>query len=421
MRSNKDFSSKWYGHFGHVFEWRYRNKLLAHYERTNHHEIVYLFNKKVFIRPLHERYTLNNTFNFTVQPRNLRILDQLDNNRPRILFIAQFLSKVGGAESRLLSLFQYLKTKDIEPVLLTQQNDCPPLREFPNLILNFESNYFPALLEELVILGKFQVIEFQFLRFRYIYDLNIEKLLSLAKVGFFVHNLIYPEAKLSQILNKFSYKLSSQYRKKPVECERIPNWINSTEPIHWHYNNQNKALLVTRNTKDKLWGIQKFINICRSHHLDFEIATPLPLSPHAQKLKDKLQISDSQFIGAINTLPFLNENGQKYLFIAGIGQVPLEAASIGCPAMVLASDVHPNKSTILCNDNLNFLNEWNFVINECPDHNSLGNLETFLKSLQKGAPLPSEYQVLGKLEILRSRKVILDRYMNVVFDQTTQG
>ena len=89
--------------------------------------------------------------------------------------------------------------------------------------------------------------------------------------------------------------------------------------------------------------------------------------------------------------------------------------------MVLASDAHQNKSTILSNDNLNFLNEWNFVINECPDHNSLGNLETFMKSLQRGAPLPNEYQVLEKLEMLRSRKVILDRYMNVVFDQMTQG
>lgn len=289
------------------------------------------------------------------------------------------------------------------------------------MILNFESNYFPALLEELVIIGNFTVIEFQFLRFRYLYDLNIEKLLSHARVGFFAHNLINPEPKLCEILNKFSYKLSSQYRKKPVECERIPNWINSPKPILWYYKNQNKALLVTRNTKDKLWGIQKFINLCRSHHLDFDIATPLPLSPHAQKLKDKLQISDSQFIGAINTFSFLKENGQKYLFVAGIGQVPLEAASIGCPAMVLASDAHPNKSTILCNDNLDFLNEWNFVINECPDHQALGNLDRFLKSLQKDSPLPGEYQVLEKLEMLRSRKVILDRYMNVVFDQTTQG
>lgn len=126
MQSNNGFSSKWYGHFGHVFEWRYRNKLLAHFERTNHHEIAYLFNKKVFIRPLHERYAINNTFNFTVQPRNLNILSSLSNNHPRILFIAQFLSPIGGAESRLLSLFQYLITQGVEPVLLTQQNDCPP-------------------------------------------------------------------------------------------------------------------------------------------------------------------------------------------------------------------------------------------------------------------------------------------------------
>ena len=118
----------------------------------------------------------------------------------------------------------------------------------------------------------------------------------------------------------------------------------------------------------------------KSEILGFDIAGSL--DTYNKKLMDEiaqLALPDESMIGPIRTLDFLRDRGSEYTFVAGVGQVPLEVASHGLPAVVVPHRGDFTLSTVLTKDNFAFLREWNMVIRLCPDFEFLGNIDAFMK------------------------------------------
>lgn len=83
-------------------------------------------------------------------------------------------------------------------------------------------------------------------------------------------------------------------------------------------------------------------------------------------------------------MKFLEKHGSEFRFIAGVGQVPLEAASFGLPAAVIPHKNDTKLATVLTEESFYFLRKWNFVIRQCPDDTCLGNFEEFMLACDNG-------------------------------------
>ena len=102
----------------------------------------------------------------------------------------------------------------------------------------------------------------------------------------------------------------------------------------------------------------------------------------------------------------------KYLFIAGVGQIPLEAASLGFPAAVVSSKRSSDfaESLIFLDlSNVEFLHQWNFVINQCPIENLTPNGQKFIDDFRNGK-VSAEFGVSQKIQKLRTPEKLVKIY-----------
>jgi hypothetical protein len=106
--------------------------------------------------------------------------------------------------------------------------------------------------------------------------------------------------------------------------------------------------------------IEAFIELCDKNKIEFHIAGNEFLSEkYTAELKNRLK--DEVLIGNVDGINFLRQNVDKYLFVAGAGQVVLEAGILGYPVF-LTSHFGFENSSFLTEENIRLFNGSNFTI-----------------------------------------------------------
>lgn len=344
--------------------------------RNQQKEELRLFGVRIYRRPLPARYELKRLINLTLMGANHRELVKIDqNSTTRILYVMDSLEIVGGVETRLLSQFKYLSELGITPILLTEKNFFSPTFEYANFHLDFSGPNSEELLIELIRLSKATIVEFQLKSPRFLLNLNIPHLRAITRVGVCIHGNEEINHEKLRLLN---YRMSSHI--KIPNASIVTNWINPPSFSCSPNITSKKALFISRIDSEKLPTLRNFVDLCKHYGFSFDIAGSL--DTYNKKLMDEiaqLALPDESMIGPIRTLDFLRDRGSEYTFVAGVGQVPLEVASHGLPAVVVPHRGDFTLSTVLTKDNFAFLREWNMVIRLCPDFEFLGNIDAFMK------------------------------------------
>ncbi len=347
--------------------------------------LITVFVTKKYFKKLAQRLTqsMPSFFNASMQAENLRKLelwakDLQGLDKKKILYIVDYFGITGGAETRVASQIKYLQSHGWECCLLSQYNMYSPLFSITNFHLNFSEHSLCEYLFEIVKKGNFDCVEFIFKDWNHIKKIDFDNLKTTCRVGCFVCNMTdLPDA----YANKFDYRITfTNNTIKLPNAVCIRNWLRFTPENCWKFNNQKNALLISRIDLEKLPTIKNFIDICEKYAIAPMIAGPI--LDHSPKVRKQLsRIPPENLLSSINTMEFLKHNHNSILFIAGVGQVPLEAISFGYPALVVTHKKEVELSTFVTIDNLDFLYRWNFVIRKCPITSSLGNLDAFFESL----------------------------------------
>ena len=341
----------------------------------------------------------------------------------KIIFIADKLAEKGGVETRLFKLFKALREKfNTEPVLICSQNSHKGLQGFCNIFLNFNApNSFEYLLEFVKKVCP-KSVEFQFKNPKIYLNLgrSFLDLKNICIVGCCIHSVLDCNA---FELDEFDYQIvvSNRLRRQFKNAFVIENWVQvcanadrgaTTLHLPPSLNDANgRALFISRIDKEKYPTLKNFVEICKYFKLSFDIAGPIILDKKTflKKLK-QLKVNERSFIGPIDTDTFIQSNKQKYLFIAGVGQVVLEAAAAGVPALVLTHLSNPFKSRFLTDDNFECLLSNNFTVK---DEDSVdGNLDYFMKAINSGE---FDKFICKKYIFLKcSEDVQLSKYINLI-------
>ncbi len=298
------------------------------------------------------------------------------NSKKNILIITDFLLTKGGMETRLNQYLSFLKSKNYEVYILSEQNLNPDLLSFNNFFLKYSASNIETCILELIKKYNIQLIEFNFGGSKYLKYININNIKRYVKIGCVIHNRGLCHFKL---INSFDYRIiiSSHMLKiknynKLKDINIIPNSIKYIEPV-WKLQNQNKALIISRLDKEKLKTLYSAIEYCKRNNIDFDIAGYKSV-PISNILKNKYNISDTAFIGEIDSILYLKENWDKYLFVCGVGQVIIEAGILGFPCFC-CSHINFKESSFITIDNI-VSDSWNFTINRKKFINKIQYLDT---------------------------------------------
>lgn len=162
-----------------------------------------------------------------------------------------------------------------------------------------------------------------------------------ARVGIVFHGLI-DSTRAEKYIRQMDYACCvSPYQKErfPVLKGTVccPNALEKIQ-FSWQFSFQRKALLVSRLDRDKLPSIRAFVKFCVKNKIPFEVAGEGSrkkfLKKYCSKVCERKNISIPIFLGSIKTESFLENNGKKYLFLGGLGQVALEGLGKGYPVLI---------------------------------------------------------------------------------------
>ena len=339
------------------------------YTKTYGRLRVFILGKKIFSCNTDNNFFTRNFFqrkNNILNKRNFSLEEKCTDGRKKILFIVHSLSSKGGIESRVLKYAEHLRKNNIEPYFLCQYNYFEPvIKNFTVYTLRFYDANFQECLIALLQHGNFNVVEFQFYGGTgYFEQLDIQTLKSVCRVGVTLHGgFAFPEKQLSKVdycclMTQF---LAYDQPNKVVQANGI-----DLLPACWFFNGQRKALFISRLDQEKLPTIRAFIDFCKEKNISPEIAGPLSRKSalDIRKIIEQEYGYTVTFLGEIDCIPFLKEHSHDYLFVGGVGQVPLEALSLGFPAFVCS---HHGKehSSFITGKNFETLKAYNCVIRQC--------------------------------------------------------
>ncbi|WP_302609078.1 hypothetical protein [Turicimonas muris] len=422
-----------YGFFGKVLTGQILTIHIFSLVRTFNREEFYLFGRKIFVRPLPLAFSQASMINSVFSRQNRETLRQQSKTktstppesltpdlneyksflkRKVILLMTDHLASVGGAETRIVRTADLLSELNFVPMILCQHNAHTASQKFPNLILDYRDPHLGTVIGKWIDEGLIHGIEFHVKNPRVLYDLPLFDWKDKIMLGAQIHNLFALTKELKQQFEYCHYIVSSQLAFVP-KTKVIRNWIDASKSnSFWSYKNQKKALLISRLSKDKRIHISRFVDFCRRHGLDFHIASDWPRLPWQRRFLSSLELNDAEFIGPVSSNSYLRHSAGQYLFIAGIGQVPLEAASLGIPTAVMSSKSEKefqDPLVFLEKDNLPLLEQWNFVINQCPIHTLTPNAQRFMQNQTTGA-IREEFFLEDELKNLRTPNDLIEVY-----------
>ncbi|MFE8048958.1 glycosyltransferase family protein [Brenneria goodwinii] len=398
------------GFFGKKYEYKLLNINVLSIIRHYTHDELRLFNFPIWHKNRNDNPGI--ILNEQKQLRNLSIANVLSSGESerRILFVVDYLQETGGVESRITRLFSFLQENGYSPMIISTCNRYKQLLTFPNFSLDYKAPNATKLFMALIETIKPDVVEFQFKSTRFFHDIDLDKLLKITRVGCCIHE----QLKIDQErLNKLNYRTASAYRKGISNVTHILNWIEHLTPV-WQHKKQSKALFISRIEPDKILTIINFITICDENGWDFEIAGTYDKGKNRKTVEKivSLGVPKSAFIGHIDTIKHLKGNVDKYLFISGVGQIPIEAASLGYPVLITPHFDNPNLSTFVTPQNIAFLQHQNFVLREIPENylSVLGNVNEFKDSLNEERRL-ANFLPHNEMQKLCSQDTILEKYL----------
>lgn len=326
----------------------------------------------------------------------------------KIVFVIKDLQATGGVESRLYKLSRYLKKFNYLPVFITQSNDHCQLRHEVNLYCNLSLPESAGDLYQLLAVVKPDVVEFQFKSTKLFHDLSDDFFTADFLTGICIHEEV--EFEPAQV-NKVDYVISSTERRCLATIANyriIPNWLSFPASPVWSYKNQQKALIVSRLSKDKLPTIINFVDLCNFMGITYEIAGNFKdeVSASIVDFLVKKGVALSAFIGEIETIKFLKKNTDKYLFVAGVGQVAIEASAIGYPFAVTPHHGGYENTIFLEEKNTETLLETNFTIKD-------GSLSTHRNKEHCPCKKTSRNAIFKKMNQYCGEHV-LDDYMRII-------
>lgn len=280
--------------------------------------------------------------------------------RPRhslnIVYLAKYINSFGGIETRISAYAEALARMNCNVIFASEQNDCKAIKSrFTCLHINFHARNFQKSLLKIIKSHNIDVVEFQTRSRRFIYSLDLEEIKRYCRVGCCIHGEI-PAIDIPSI-NRMDYRilisdlLCSINYDKLNHYRILPNAIRHIRPV-WKYSHQTKALIVSRITKDKFNQLCSAIEYCRAKNIQFTIAGSTKRDDTAKRLKRLYNLDNTIFTDEeIDTLQYLREHVNEYLMVAGVGQVLLEAGSLGYPCL-LVSDIKAGYSTFLTRKNI---------------------------------------------------------------------
>lgn len=415
--------TKTFGYYGITKVYKVFGQPIAVRERFREKEEYRLqigrWSKHLFSRQLPTKFRIADLQNDMADMANLRQLEKLpDRDQKRVLFVLDYLMIAGGVERRLELQFDWLKRHGIQPILVAEKMEYAPLAKYP--VLRF-FGYAPnaqAKLVELIQWSKASVVEFNMKGCCLLHDLDIATVKQFARIGCMIHGEI--EASQAQ-LNILDYRCSS--RDKPAYFQNvtpIPNVVEFPAQLPRYDARSNKALYIGRIDSDKLKTVQSFVRVCQNHNLQFELAGPL--YPQREVVQYVERIGSDHFIGQIDTRSFLQEHGKEYAFIAGVGQIPLEAAAANLPTLIPTHSDDASQSVFLSSENLDVLLDWNCVLRRMPkDFLVQPNLADFFEARSKvlakqcGIEQLNSYRLRKALQARRNAEEIWGKYVGILF------
>lgn len=394
------------GYYGNVVTIMFCEKELLRFYRSQTGERVFLFGKKFLKRSLPEKYLLKNACNNASMQASC-FDDIVRQSKKTVVFVIDSIEDLGGVETRLYHEACYMKSIGYEPIIVTKYDRSDKLREFCNILLDYKAPNFTYWLDHIVRKAKPVFVEFHFKGWKYLHDVNIANLKEKTIVGACIHG-IYRVA--HSLMRQFDYRVYScaNDTNRFEDAHHVPNFIRATSQ-RWSYKKQSTALFISRISEVKLKTLDNFIKICKQNNIQYKIAGPIDhTNPAVTKYVSCLE--DDVLIGGIDTYKYLTEHGDDYLFVGGIGQVPIEAASFGIPALILSSRSE-EYSTFLTADKMAFFIKWNFVINECPKE-GLGNADDFFHDVARGEV--SQYSLGDEINSMLSVDSVMKQHMDVI-------
>lgn len=300
-----------------------------------------------------------------------------------------------------------MKSIGYEPIIVTKYDRSDRLREFCNILLDYKAPNFTYWLDHIVRKAKPAFVEFHFKGWRYLYDIDLPNMKEKTVVGTCIHG-VYRVA--HSLMRQFDYRVYScaNDTNKFEDAHHIPNFIRTT-PKRWSYKKQSTALFISRISEVKLKTLENFIKICERNDIDYKIAGPIDHA-NVKVAKFVSRLKEGVLIGGIDTYDYLSKHGDDYLFVGGIGQVPIEAASFGIPALILSARSE-EYSTFLTADKIPFFITWNFVINDCPKE-GLGNIDAFFRDVARGEV--SQYSFGDEVNRQLSVEAVMKQHMEII-------
>lgn len=278
-----------------------------------------------------------------------------ESRNDRILYVIKRIENCGGVETRLLQYADLLVRHGYEVVFVTETNRFAPLDRFPCYHLNFHARNFEKSVIDLILRLGIDTVELQIKSSKYLNFVNVDELKKYCRVGCCIHgniggldigilNRMDYRILISDALSRIDYAQLQPHRILPIAiADNIPQW---------RYSGQRTALLVSRIGRDKYDQIAAFAEYCQMHGIPFRIAGPSASRSTVKRLKRCFDLQSSHFIGKLdNTVAYLSAHTGEYLFVAGVGQVLLEAGSLGYPCY-LASDLGAANSTFITQRNI---------------------------------------------------------------------
>ena len=394
------------GYYGNVVTIMFCEKELLRFYRSQTGERIFLFGKKFWKRSIPERYLLKNGCNnASIQACGLD--DIVRQSKKTVVFVIDSIEDLGGVETRLYHEACYMKSIGYEPIIVTKYDRSDKLREFCNILLDYKAPNFAYWLDYIVRKTKPVFVEFHFKGWKYLHDVNIANLTERTIVGTCVHGIYKVPHSL---MRQFDYRVYScaNLINKFQDAYHVPNFIKSTSH-RWSYNGQSTALFISRISAVKLKTLENFIKICKENGLRYKIAGPIDYT-NVKVAKFVSRLEKDALLGGIDTYRYLSEHSDDYLFVGGIGQVPIEAASFGMPALILSAR-DAEYSTFLTADKILFFIKWNFVINNCPKE-SLGNVDAFFRDIASGDL--GRYSLGDEVNDLLSVTSVMKQHMDII-------
>lgn len=273
----------------------------------------------------------------------------------KILYIIKRTEVCGGVETRLLQYARELAKHHCNVLFVTDKNKFPALKKFRCLHLNFHAGNFESILIDLIKRYRIDIAELHIKGKRNLHLLDARRIKEHCRFGCCVHSNI-PSLDPER-LNEMDYCIFISDRLNQIDYSRLKSYhvlpiaITGQTPC-WKWNGQRRALLISRIRYDKCKQIESFVEYCKTKDIPFHIAGATGNSRIARKLIKRLSLQPEHFIGRIDNTPeFLTAHADEYLFVAGVGQVILEAGSLGYPCF-LCSDLGPAYSTFVTRQNI---------------------------------------------------------------------